>query len=138
MNCKINCKRLAMSVVAVFAFIFVSDFIIHGQLLSGIYKETAALWRPESEMQSYMPWMIFAQLLMGTFLCLIFTYGQENKGIGEGVRYGLYIGAFSAAHSFVWYAVAPIPQTLLWGWVGSCLVQSMISGVIVSLIYKKA
>lgn len=132
-----NKKRLLISIIAVFAFIFVSDFIIHGNLLKGIYQETASLWRPEAEMGTYMPYMLFAQLLMATFLCVIFTYGQENKGVMEGVRYGLMIGALGASCSFVWYAVAPIPQTLLWAWVVAGMTQSVISGVIVSLTYKK-
>jgi len=46
-----NRKRLVLAIVAAFAGIWVTDFLIHGVWLANTYKATASLWRPEAEMQ---------------------------------------------------------------------------------------
>ena len=55
---KVNMKRLILSVIVMFVFIFASDFVIHSLLLGKTYKELAHLWRPEAELVSFMPWMM--------------------------------------------------------------------------------
>jgi hypothetical protein len=134
----VNWKRLALSIVAVFAFIFVSDFVIHGKLLAETYKATASVWRPESEMMSYMPFMTLGQLVIAAFFCLIFTYGYQGRGAGEGVRYGLYMGGFSAGPMLGQYAYLPVPGSLVFTWVFAMLFQAIVSGIIVASIYKPA
>ena len=64
---KVNMKRLILSVIAMFVFIFASDFVIHSLLLGKTYKELAHLWRPEAELVSFMPWMMLGQLLIAKF-----------------------------------------------------------------------
>jgi hypothetical protein len=41
----VNTKKFWMTTFAVFAFIFASDWVIHGWYMAGAYQETANLWR---------------------------------------------------------------------------------------------
>ena len=105
---KVNVKRLILSVIAMFVFIFASDFVIHSLLLGQTYKELAHLWRPEAELVSFMPWMMLGQLLIAKFYVLLFIRGYEGKGITEGLRFGLvFIGPYSVAPFLIQYAVIP-------------------------------
>jgi hypothetical protein len=133
----VNCKRLFMAFAGVLVFTFVSNFAIHQLWLKEAYQATAGAWRPDAEMQEHMCSMMFGQLLSALALTFIFTKGYEGKGWQEGVRFGILIGLFSAAHSFIQYAVTPIPVSLLWSWVAACMIQGIGAGVIASLIYRR-
>jgi hypothetical protein len=129
-----NKKRLLISIVSVAVFIIISDFVIHGKMLEGLYRETASLWRPESEM--LMGWMLLGQITIGVFFTIIFAKGYEGRGWKEGLRYGLLMGAFSVGPIFIQYSVSPIPCELALAWAATALVQSIISGIIVAATYK--
>src|SRR2546426_6459707 len=52
-----NTKRWLLASVAVFVVIGVLEFLVHGVLLSGLYKQTASVWRAGSEVRANM-WVI--------------------------------------------------------------------------------
>ena len=133
----VNVKRLFLTVLAVFAFVFVSDFVIHHILLGPTYRDTSSLWRSEGEMKGYMIWMLIGQFLTAAFFSVIFAKGYEGKGLGEGVRYGLLIGPFAIAPHFIQYAVTPLPQFLLWSWIAGTMVQAILGGVIAAAVYRR-
>ena len=131
-----NRKRLLLTIVVAFVVVFAVDFIYHGILLKGIYNETASLWRSELAMRSMMQWMLLGQALLAVMYVLIFRKGYEGKGVAEGVRFGLYLGAFMAAPNFGWYTVLPIPFTLALLWILGCFIQAIAVGVATSFIYR--
>lgn len=131
-----NFKKLAITIGAVFITVFVSDFVIHGQLLKGMYMDTAPLWRSDAEMQSFMGWMVLAQLMFATFFCMIFPFGREGRGMTEGVRYGLLMGGFASASHVAMYSVMPMPFTLMIAWVFCSLIQSVLCGMVVNWIWS--
>ena len=97
-------------------------------------KET---FRSTEEMQSNM-WIMWVMYFVLAFLfTFIFVKGYENKGIIEGVKFGIYIGLF---YSFVLaygnYAVYPIPYSLAFQWFIFGFIQSVIFGIAAVLIYK--
>ena len=51
-----NTKRWLLASVAVFVVIGVLEFIVHGVLLSGLYKQTAAVWRAVKELLRTKVW----------------------------------------------------------------------------------
>ena len=56
----------------------------------------------------------------------------------EGVRYGFYMGAIIAAgFGLGSYASFPIPHTLAIEWFFFTLVEYMIAGVVVALVYGR-
>jgi len=132
-----NVKRFILAVIAVFLSFQVLDFIIHNLILGPTYQATASLWRPE--MMSLMWVMWLTGLVLSILFVYIFIRGYENRGIGEGLRYGLLIGLLFAIPG-VWnqYVVYPVPLALAVKWCGFSLLEFLIAGVVTSLIYKPA
>jgi hypothetical protein len=93
------------------------------------------LFRPD--MASRM-WVMY---LVGALAALMFTYifvkGRENKGISEGVRFGIIIWLFvNVPMGASMWAMFPIPymtiaRGLLFG-----LLETLIAGILVAVIYK--
>ncbi len=85
-----NTKRWLLASVAVLVVIAVLEFVIHGVLLSGVYKQTASLWRSEKDMQQvvWIFWLGF--LVFAPFFALIYAKGYEKgkPGLGQGLRFG--------------------------------------------------
>lgn len=134
----LNIKSVTITILAVFAYVFITDYIIHGVILMEAYQQSAPMWRSPEQMQSFFPWMLVGQFLIAKFFVLIFAKGYEGNGIGEGVRFGLLLGFFNAGAYFIQYAVSPLPLSILWGWIGLGLLQTIGGGVLAAGIYKKA
>ncbi|MCI5060309.1 MAG: hypothetical protein MRY79_04470 [Alphaproteobacteria bacterium] len=133
-----NKQRFALSVIAGFVFIFAYEFLVHGILLLPTYETTPHLWRAPEEMGDYSIFMFAMQFLMSAVLCFIFTRNFEDKGIGEGARFGAMMGLLLGLAMFASYAWMPISIGLALGWLVTTFVEIVILGVIFSLLYKKA
>ena len=134
-----NTRRWLLASVAVFVVLAVLDFIIHGVLLHGVYQQTASLWRAPADIQRLM-WIFWAgYLVFATFFVFIYTQGYEKdkSGVGQGFRFGLYVGAMlSVLHGFGWYVILPIPLTLSVYWFVATLVESIAMGITAGLVYR--
>jgi hypothetical protein len=135
-----NTKRWLLASVAVFVVILALEFLIHGVLLSDMYKQTASVWRSEAEMQKMM-WLFWVGILVfAPFFALIYVKGYEKgkPGLGQGFRYGLYVGAMlSVMDSFGWYVLLPIPLALAFYWLLAILVEFIAAGVAAGLVYHE-
>ena len=129
-----NTKRFILSALAFFIFSFLLDWLVHGQMLKGIYEQTAHLWRPED--QHNLPFMFFSQAAFAVMFAFIFTRHVEGKGVAEGLRYGLYIGLLIAAIEIGTYCYMPIPLILSVSWAVAAIVKGVIGGAILALVYK--
>ncbi len=56
-------KRYCFSFVAVFAFIFLSDYLCHEFLLAEMYEKTRELWRAKDEHIMIFIWLDINNLL---------------------------------------------------------------------------
>jgi len=80
---------------------------------------------------------LFGILIFAFIFCFVFTRGYESKGVFEGLRYGFYIGILiSLPVFFDLYGIVNWPDSLIWGYPAGCLIISVLSGVVVSLIYQ--
>lgn len=135
-----NTKRWLLASLLVVVVIGVLEFLIHGVLLSDYYKQTASLWRSEAEMQK-MFWVFWAGILVfAPFFVLIYVKGYEKgkPGLGQGFRFGLYVGAMlSVMNSFGWYVLLPIPLALAFYWFLAVLVELIVAGVAAGLVYQE-
>ena len=135
-----NTKRWLLASVAVFVVIGALEFLIHGVLLSDVYRQTASVWRPEAEMQKMM-WIFWVGMLVfAPFFALIYVKGYEKgkPGLGQGFRYGLYVGVMlSVMDSFGWYVILPIPPALAFYWFVGILVEFIAAGVAAGLVYHE-
>jgi hypothetical protein len=132
-----NVKRYLAASAATFVFIFVFEFLWHGQLLGGLYQATQSLWRPETEMGTYFPLIPLYQALLALVIVFLFTRHYEGKGIGEGVRFGCTIGALLGILSASMYVFMPVPGVLALGWFVGWFLGGLGSGMIASLVYRR-
>ncbi len=136
-----NAKRWLWASIAVFGVMAISDFLIHGVLLSGVYQQTAAVWRPSADARQ-LTWIFFVgYLVFAPFFTLVYTKGYETgkSGIGQGLRFGFYLGAmFSVLNSYGWYVVLPIPLVVACYWFAAIFVQFILAGIVAGLIYRDA
>ncbi len=135
-----NTKRWLLASVAVLVVVAVLEFLIHGVLLSDLYRQTASVWRSEAEMQKMM-WIFWVGMLVfAPFFALIYVKGYEKgkPGLGQGFRYGLYVAVMlSVMQSFGWYVILPIPLALAFYWFLGILVEFIAAGVAAGLVYHE-
>ena len=131
-----NIKRFVMAAVAAFVFVFAFEFVLHGILLKSIYEATSNLWRPMGSGTKYSLFMLMSQAGYSAVAAFIFTRHYEARGIGEGVRFGLYIGLLLASLEVGTYCYLPIPVKLTIAWVVGGLLKGLGTGTAVALVYK--
>jgi|SRR5579871_1274863 len=135
-----NTKRWLLASLAVFVVVQVLEFLIHGVLLQDQYKASASVWRPEADMQKLM-WIFWVGgLVFAGFFALIYAKGYEKgkPALGQGLRFGLYVGAMPCVtESFGWYVILPVPVALAFAWLVTVLVQSVAAGIAAGLVYRE-
>ena len=131
-----NMKRLLLAIVAAFAIVFGTDFLIHGLWLSSDYEATKELWRPESEMNSRFHWMLVAQLIGAATFVIIWAKGFAGRDIGTGITFGLLMGLAQQVWAIIDHVVMPVPGALAAKWVLAGLIQCVLLGIVTALIYK--
>jgi len=132
-------KKFFLTFVAVFITLEVLSYIAYMWLLGDARtsEEVTKFSRPEAEMMGKM-WIVYIMdLVWAFFFTFFFVKGYENKGIAEGLRFGLYIGLFFymvvAYQSYVYY---PYPYMLAFQMFIYGLIISLICGVVAALVYK--
>jgi hypothetical protein len=110
-----NMKKMVLAFLVVFVLFEVMDYVIHGVILSPVYAQLAHIWRPD--MMSKMWIMALSTLVMSFMFVYIFIKGYENKGVGEGIRFGIAAGLFmNFIGMFSQYVMYPIPLSLAIEW----------------------
>ena len=131
-----NMKRLLLAIIAGFAVIFGTDFLIHGLWLMPDYDATKSLWRPEGEMHTHFAWMLFAQFLCAATFVIIWAKGFAGRDLATGITFGLLMGLFQQIWAIINYVVMPLPGSLAMKWFFSGLAQAVLLGIVTALIYK--
>ncbi len=133
-----NPTRLLLTVLAGFAFIFASDFLIHGVWLAPSYKATAELWRTDPEMQQRFLWMLLGQLLCAVAFSVIWATGFAGRSLAIGVCFGFFMGIAQQVWAIALFVVAPLPGAIAAKWFCSGVVQAILLGVVLALVYRPA
>lgn len=131
-------KKVWVGFAAVFVGMAVTDYLIHGVILSSMYESEPLknLWRPDMMNKMWIFYVTY--VIMSFFFTLIFSKGYEGKGIPEGVRYGLYVGFLMATPmAYASYVMYPIPYSLAMQWFIYGMVQYIILGIIVAVVFGK-
>lgn len=131
-------KKFWTSFLVVYIMMNILNFVIHAVLLAGAYQSEAVarIMRPE---QDQLMWVHFVTaLVFSFFFTLVFSKGYEGKGIGEGLRFGFYVGMMCAVPmAYDSFAVYPIPYSLAIQWFFYGLLQYVILGVTAAALYGK-
>ncbi|MEO8440352.1 MAG: hypothetical protein ABI540_09035 [Spartobacteria bacterium] len=132
-----NLKRLLLAIVVAFVFIFATDYLIHAVWLKPDYAATKELWRTEAEMGARFHWMLIAQLLVAIAFVIIWALGFATRGgLGLACGYGLLVGLIVQATTIITHVVSPLPASIAMKWFASGIVQIVLLGLIVALVYK--
>jgi hypothetical protein len=128
-------KKSILAIVTVFVTWSILDFVIHGILLEGAYRETAHLWRPMDEMNMglmYIVGLIAVICFVGIYSVLI-----NPKSPLTGLKYGLIFGMGTGiSMGYGSYCVMPVSHYIAVIWFIGTLVETCIGGLFVGLIIK--
>ncbi len=129
-------KKVWIGFVVVFVVIALLEFIVNEFLLKGAYQETAQLWRPEAEVKVWLFFVVY--LFEAFFVSIIFSKGYEGKGIAEGARFGFYVGMLLAVPmAYGSYGAMPITYSLALQWFLYGLIEFVIVGIVLALVFGK-
>ena len=130
-----NWQKFFITFIVLYIVTSVLSFLIHGLWLSSQYEQLAGVWR--GDMDKFM----WVQYVTGAFYCFFFVFifarGQENKGIMEGIRYGLIMwGFYTIPTVYNQFMIYPLPYNLIMEWLFSDLVVVVILGILTAVLYK--
>ena len=130
-----NWTKYLVTAVAVFVFIFLYDWVVHGWLLSGMYQATASVWRQPPS----VVWMVIGQICYSLAITYLFARKMKKGHLTtqQCTTYGMWLGVFLGAHTVGCYSYLPVPGMLVFWWVIAAIVAGAGVGWVVSLTYKK-
>ena len=129
-------KKVWLGFIAVFVTFVILDFVVNGLLMKTAWESTANLFRPDMMSKMYVFYIM--NLVGAFFFSFIFSKGYEGKGIGEGIRYGFYIGVWlSTGMAYGTYAMVAIPYYMALQWFLYGVVEYMIAGVVLATVFGK-
>jgi hypothetical protein len=129
-------KKLWIGFIAVFVWVFIAEYILNMYIMMPVYQATSSLWRMPEEMKTGVIFIV--QLIYAFFLTLIFSKGYTHKGVLEGIRYGFYVSMIAVLPgAYMTYATMPVPYSLALGWFLGGLLELIVAGVILALVFGK-
>ncbi len=134
-----NTKRFYITFFMVFVVFELTNFLVHSVLLGSTYQteELMKIMRPEEQIMGLWWAMMLVDLIWSYFFTFFFVKGYENRGLMEGVRYGIYMGIFvSLVFAYGAYIMYPIPYSLTVQWFVTGFIQMVILGLVAAIVYK--
>ena len=128
-------KRYVIMSIIVWVIFFLIELFEHVTILGSSYSLHAEFMRTGGS--DVMVLNVVGGLIFSFLFCYIFIKGYEGKGIMEGVRFGIIIGAFIWLPKMIFdYANFNFPGSwpLIWFIFG--VIASVIGGIISALIYR--
>lgn len=135
-----NFTRVASAALAAWVLYMVMGYLVHGLLLSDLYRQYTGLMRPQAQQQTILP-INFGVVLVGFFaFAYAYAKGYEGgNGLQEGLRFGVLVGIMLCTFGTIWeYMVWPVGRRLLAAWLIDYIVEFALYGIVVGLIYKPA
>lgn len=142
-------KRVLVGAAATAVLTFLFDFIVHGNLLMGMYTPYEKLFRPMAEMQGMSAWCFGYHIIMAVLFSGGFYYWRDKIKVGKvgtpacpyrkGFKFGLWVGALLALPQLMTYMWLPFDKVNLpAAWAISELIKWALAGALLSKLYKKA
>jgi hypothetical protein len=123
-------------VILGFIFIWLYEYLVHGQLLTDLYAQTRQLWRSDADMADKFPVLMFVQFVTSMMTMFIFTRFYKTQSVAEGLGYGAIIGVLLGIITASQYVWLPVSATLGLAWFGSDLIEGLGLGMIFALTYR--
>ena len=133
-------KRFWFSVLSVWLVMFVTDWVLHGMWLGGLYQETAQFWKTAEEIHSAM-WMAWlGNFIFAWAFVWIYTKGiSQDNPWSQAFRYALAILLVSKVPTlFGQWSYSAIPPELIWKWGVVYFIQAFACAFAMTWVIKPA
>jgi hypothetical protein len=138
MNSKLNVTQWLVASAAVFVVLSIFEFLA-GRLIIGPWAAQLFPVEPQPEDAMAMRlWVYLGRAVFSLMFVFVFTRGYEGKpGIGEGLRYGLWIGLLIyLPQFFINMVTMHRPADFLAVRGLASIIEVLVGGMIVAMIYK--
>jgi len=132
-----NYSRLALAALAGIVASFAVGFLIIS-VVPALMEEThkyPTVFRAKEEMMSFMPFGFFAAAISVVVVAIIFAMTHQ-RGWAAGLCLGILIGIFAICHVTNNYVNYRVGGKLAVGQAAAYLVQWIVTGIVIGLIYK--
>lgn len=133
-----NISKFFIAAIVVYIAKQILDFLVHGLILGPTYEKMTDVWRPDMDDKMwvmYVTGIVFSLLFV--YIYHFFSKGHFKTGLTKGFCYGLLIGLLMIGGGmFNDYATFNLTSSLVWQWFIYVMIQMIIYGLLVSLIYK--
>ena len=114
-------------------------FLVHSFLLGADYAKLQSLFRPEAEMNSYMPYMLLANIVFGFALAWIYRQGKTPgvPALRQGISYGLAVAALVIVPMYlIYYTIQPMPGALVAKQIVFDSIAMVLLGIVVAYLSR--
>ena len=136
-----NYLRLGLAALGGTVASFAFGFLVLG-LVPALFEEAhkyPAVFRPQEEMMSVMPFGFLASFIAILVVAIIFAMIRRGgSGITQGARLGVLIGIFAVCNVLHNYVNLNIGLKLALGQAAAYFLQWTVIGTVIGLIYKPA
>jgi hypothetical protein len=135
-----NYTRILVAAVAAALVDAVYGFVVFGNILTPQFAAYPGVYRAPDAGAAYMPILFGGILIAMLAAAFIYAKGYEGgSGLVEGLRFGIVLGLFVVGYSaMVNYAILNIGRRLAASLVCAMLIEWIIAGVVIGLVYKPA
>lgn len=131
-----NIKRFVISFISVTICFQLMDFLIVNVILKETFQSLQHIWRPD--MNKYLWIMPVVSIIFAIIFTYIYIQWNKNKGILEGLRYGILMGILVNLVGIVnQFVIYPIPFSLALQLFLLGLIEFSIVGMLLSVVYKQ-
>ena len=132
-------KRFVKTWVAMFVAWMIVSFIVHGVLLQADYAKMPQMFRSEADAQQYFGWMLLAHVVLSGAFVWVYERGivADRPWLGQGVRFGIAMALLTIVPTYlVYYAVQPLPGTLVVQQIALDTIGLIMLGALVALLHR--
>jgi hypothetical protein len=138
MNSKLNVKLWLYASVGVFVVLSILSFLGGRLIMLPLYPEFASPGAPPDDTMLLRLWNYLGRAIFSLTFAYIYTRGYEGKAaVGEGMRYGLWIGIMTAVPALF---TGLVSTTFSGGFLLTrCLVglvQMLLCGILAAYVYR--
>lgn len=129
-------KRILLASFLILLAWILADLLLHNFFLAPLYRQDPHLWRPLSQMNMTLIFVIrFA--LLGAFVAS-YAWLVRPRTLFTGVAFGALTGlTLGIAVGFGTYAHSPIPLAMAWAWFFAAIVKTVAAGAIAGFLMRE-
>jgi len=133
-------KKFFIAWPLIFVLWMIGSFLVHGTLLQAEYSKLPHMFRQGADAEQYLPFMILAHIILSGAFVWIYSRGAEAKPwLAQGLRFGGAVALLTIVPSYIiYYAVQPMPGTLVLRQIVLDGILLLILGAAVSFLHRGA